>query len=115
MKELAGLVGRPGKGWSDSMNDYLKKSGLNVGQERWMVYDRKSTDIKTEKAEKVRKKNTKEKERQQKKKRTKKWEKITQKGRETTQNRRKNTKKERKKSMGEREITNVSQKLSTRV
>ena len=34
------LVGRPRKRWNDSMNDCLKKRGLNVGQARRMMYYR---------------------------------------------------------------------------
>ena len=34
------LVGRLQKRWIDSLNDCLKKRGLNVGQARRMVYDR---------------------------------------------------------------------------
>ena len=33
------LVGRPGNRWMDSVNDCLKKRGLNDGQARRMVYD----------------------------------------------------------------------------
>ena len=34
------LLGRPQKRWIDSVNDWLKKRGLNVEQARRMVYDR---------------------------------------------------------------------------
>ena len=34
------LVDRPRKRWIDSANNCLRKSGLNVGQARRMVYDR---------------------------------------------------------------------------
>ena len=34
------LVGRPWKRWIDSVNDCLKKRGLNVGQARRVVYER---------------------------------------------------------------------------
>ena len=34
------LIGRPQKRWIDSMNDCLKKRGLNVGQARRMVFNR---------------------------------------------------------------------------
>ena len=34
------LVGRPRKSWINSVNDCLKKIGLNLGQARRMVYDR---------------------------------------------------------------------------
>ena len=34
------LVGRQQKRWIDSVNDCLKKRGLNVQQARRMVYDR---------------------------------------------------------------------------
>ena len=33
------LVGPPWKRWIDSVDDYLKKRGWNVGQARRMVYD----------------------------------------------------------------------------
>ena len=33
------LVGRRWKKWSDSVNDWLKKRGLNFGQARGVVYD----------------------------------------------------------------------------
>ena len=34
------LVGLRWKRWMDSVNDYLKKRGLNVGQSKRMVYDK---------------------------------------------------------------------------
>ena len=42
MEECVGsrLVGRPRKRWIDSVNDCLKKRGLNVGQARRVVYER---------------------------------------------------------------------------
>ena len=34
------LLGRPRKRWIDSVNDCLKKRGLNIRQAKNMVYDR---------------------------------------------------------------------------
>ena len=34
------LIGQSQKKWNDSMNDWLKKISLNIGQTRRMVYDR---------------------------------------------------------------------------
>ena len=41
-RECAGsrLLGRPRKRWIDSVNDCLKKRGLNIRQAKNMVYDR---------------------------------------------------------------------------
>ena len=39
------LVGRPWKRWIDSVNYRLEKKGLNIGQARRMVYDRKMAEV----------------------------------------------------------------------